>query len=225
VISAREVRLAVLAATLIALSGCAAPGIAPETPSASPTDPSPSPEPAVATTIEISATGIAVLDDGGEVLAENAYDADIDLFVGMLTDAVGFEPTVRESGPEDCASGVFYTWTAGDDSFILRDVRADAPEYPLLISTDAATLGGLAVVTSTGLTIGDDVSDLLPTLSPEAVVSDLDPPTSGYFVWEATSTVDANGMTFAYGGQGMTDPAGVLTVIRAPGTPTSGFFC
>ena len=224
-ISAGGVRFAVLAATLIALSGCSAPGAAPETPSASPTDPSPSAVPAVAGTIEISGTGVAVLDEGGEVLAENAYDTDIDLLVGMLTDAVGFEPTVKESGPEDCASGVLYTWTAGENSFIVRDLTTYAPEYPHLISTNAATLGGLDVVTSTGLTIGDDVSDLLPTLSPEAVVSDFDPPTSGYFVWEATSTVEAHGMTFAYGGQGMTDLAGVLMVIRAPGTPTSGFFC
>lgn len=223
-ISAGGARLAVLAATVIALAGCAAPVAAPETPSASPTDPSPSAVPAVATTIEISATGIAVLDDGGDVLAGNAYDADIGLIVGMLTDAVGSEPVVQELDAEDCDAGVLYTWGAGDETFTVRDV-IDAPEHPRLISTNATALGGLAVVTSTGLTIGDDVSDLLPTLPPEAVVSDFDPPTSGYFVWEATSTVDAHGMTFAYGGQGMTDLAGVLEVIRAPGTPTSGFIC
>ena len=223
-ISAGGVRFAVLAATVIALAGCAAPGATPETPSASPTDPPPSTTPAVATTIEISATGIAVLDDGGGVLAENAYDADIDLLVGMLTDAVGSGPVTRVAGPEDCDSGTTYTWGAGPATLTIRDLP-EAPEQPRTVATGVAELGGLAVATSTGLTVGDDVSDLLPTLPREAVVSDDDPPTSGFFVWEATSTVEANGRTFAYGGQGMTDTAGVLVAIRAPGTPTSGFFC
>lgn len=148
-ISAGGVRLAVVAATLIALSGCTAPAAVPETPTAGPTDPSPSATPAVAATIEISATGIAILDDGGEVLAENAYDADIDVLVGMLTDAVGSEPVTKESGPDDCESGVSYTWASGDQTVTVRDV-IDAPEYPRMVSTNAAALGDVAVVTSTG---------------------------------------------------------------------------
>jgi hypothetical protein len=156
--------IAALGVAALALVGCS-PQTEPTDQSSQTTSPTTqattateSPAPAAAASIVLSVASVQVVDSAGTVMSENDYFEPAAGVAAVLTDAFGSEPVVSHyDGHNDVPAGTSYDW----DGFAIRDGEwpTEAPYYPeFAVFVTAATVGGLTLSTSDGVSVGDSFS-------------------------------------------------------------------
>ena len=173
----------------------------------------------------ISASDVSVEDAEGRLIAEHDYSGDAAGMVAMLTSAFGIEPAYRAADPtQECGNNDGYRWIeeADGSGLILIDRLSalPAPYTQLDVRLAVPSVNGVAIITSAGFAIGDDVTAFVAAL-PEAQRD----PNGGPFIWEVIATAEASsGVSQPFGGMAQTSVAGVASFIAAPGTASS-FYC
>lgn len=161
--------IAALGIVVLTLTGCSAvtdsdgkpaPTSSPATsaPTATATESS---TPATPASIVLSVTSIQILDAAGAIMSTHDYFEPAADVASELSEAFGREPTVEHyDGRADAPSGTAYDW----DGFALRDGDwpTKAPYYPeFTVYLTAATVGGVTISTTDGVSIGDSFSEVV----------------------------------------------------------------
>ncbi len=170
----RLLPVTLVAAALVALSGCTGetdPAPAPTMPAPSPTEtiePSPEPTAAPIDQLDLRAESIVALA-GGEVVTEvDARDADA--AVALLTELFG-EPTTQQVEDGECVRrGIVYEW--GDELLITDNDADPVGDFTLrVLSSQFESVDGQTIeVTAAGtVRVGDDVTALIDSTDPAEV--------------------------------------------------------
>lgn len=168
----------------------------------------------------MSATGLTIQDGDGDALAQVTYADDPDAAVATLTSAIAGDPQVFPPDPNGGCdqTSTSYVWGVGSALFTLTTTPgAAAPRGQFKVSTAAASVGELAVRTSTGLVVGGDATAVIAGLPADEFEPEL-----GSLIWERSTTVESAQGSFAFGGVAQYDTQGIVTSISAPGTLLSG---
>lgn len=172
-----------LSIAAVALTGCA-PSAEPtpsqtSSPTTQPSTPTTeeSPAPAAAASIVFSASTLQIIDSAGVTMSEHNYFEPTAGVVDVLTEAFGSEPIVADyDSRADSPGGTSYDW----GGFELRDGEwnTEAPYYTEFnVFVTAATVGGLALSTNDGVSVGDSFS-AVAAANPDHVESDAGGPLS-----------------------------------------------
>jgi hypothetical protein len=172
--------LAVAAALSLALAGCAPeaapaaqPTSAPETAAAEPT---PSADPLeTVTTVVLRPEHLDLVDAAGTIVAELSYDDEAVAIVETLATVFGSDAEIEEFAGLCCEAPrtTNYHWdgfsvvedhmgsfTDDDEQVWIDEDRPDVRDMNVSVVADAAAVGDVALTTSTGFSIGDDLSGL-----------------------------------------------------------------
>lgn len=158
----------VAAGATLLLGGCA-PAAPPAPPATSSVASTPVAGPVV-TTVAIGATAIELRDEQS-TLATLPYAGDPAAAVAALTDAFGAEPVLshRESDLNCVPEAEVVTWA---DGFVLRH-QIPEPNLPagqlFEVDSSTASVGDVAVVSSTGVAVGDPLDALTVGVPPERI--------------------------------------------------------
>jgi hypothetical protein len=150
----------------VGLTGCAPTDAAESEPTPAPTTTA---EP-VASVLQVGGTGFTILDESDATLATVPYSADPEAAIAALTDAFGSEPelSVRPSDLNCVPEANVATW----DGLVLRygiPENAMARGQQFELDNTGATVGGIAVETPAGASVGDPVEDVAAGLPAEQV--------------------------------------------------------
>jgi hypothetical protein len=213
--------LLVVVATLTGLTGCVPTGPTPSatptattspTPSASATPSvtaTPTPVAPVATTLEVSATGIKVLDASSSVIIDIPFTTNGDTAAAQLETALGVSPALNSVAQSNCRRpGNIYDF-GGFELDGAGTITTASPAVFSVIVRAATTSNGVFVRGPGGVQIGGSEADVLAA-NPGSVVSS-SPGLDTYFNLQATpgSAIDGSGVLGI--GRG-----GALAVMEAP---------
>jgi len=148
------------------LSGCSATGATnpPSTDNAS-SSPTPTTEVSepVATTLSVSATGLAVLDENSLVMVDIPFVTPADVAAAQLTDALGAAPSVTERAESNCLrGGTIYNF----EGFALDSTGTITvqPAVFSVIVTAPTTSGGIKLVGPAGTYVGQPVTEVIAAI-------------------------------------------------------------
>jgi hypothetical protein len=150
------------------VSGCSSIGdpTAAPTPSVTTATSTPAPAPEPISTLEISSHGIRALERDGDEVASADYADGGDAVVAVLETTFGPPETIIVPEDNQCFLATYYRW--GETDSLKLEVPVDDHTWPHVptLSTGAASVNGVDVVTSSGLRVGDDDERIYVLIAP-----------------------------------------------------------
>lgn len=220
-------RLALLALSLVALTGCAAqppasdasqPSFTVVAPSEQPTA-SPTPA-AVPSALQLNLASIEVVDSSGTVLESVAFGRPVSELVGLIEHALGQAPTVDHRDEHPCTAATDVTFYSWSDHSIQITYEGDPGETATwrqagayFVKFGSNAVGGIELRGADGLRVGDDGTAFL------AAVADGDIEQVGPSAFVGISDVGGSwartGFEGSWGLAGLVD-GGVITAWVSP---------
>lgn len=196
--------LAVAVALVSVLTACAspAPAVTSFPPEPTPTlSPTPEPESPIVNLL-LSGTEITAQDDDGTEVSSHAFDGDISSMVAYL------EPILGPATADTVDYCEYYQWGSDEQAVVLAAVGGHPTSYNF--RTQARELNGVALSTSAGFSVGDDISEYVASHPPseiDAVLYDPRPDNSS-----------SGGMAYIEGGNR-------VYLVITPGVGDFGEYC
>jgi hypothetical protein len=225
--------LLALSAAVLLLVGCSAaqPPVTSEPTSSSPATESATPEAdTTVTALIISGSGLSTQNVAGDTLGSVKFTDGEASLAAFITMASGLEPEVSYIDFFCTVPYTMYSWDVSNGSNGAVSLHVSTEPNPPLLDTfvlsGSSSVNGVAIRTSAGFGIGDDISAIPATLPAEQTVGLHDnisvggspDPTS--FVFDPVGEVDVNGVSRSYGGAVLAE-AGVAQLIFSPRTTMS----
>lgn len=171
-------RVWLVAAAILALSGCAVqPSTsAPVSSPSAPTTASPTPVKTAPSAIVLSSGAIAVVDASGKVLDRVAFDRPVSEVIDVITETLGQVPTVTQSAEDACTDAqnvAYYSWQDSSVTVTQESQPAslatwrEAGAYRIAFGTNS--VGGIELQGTDGLGVGDDGAALVTSVPEDNV--------------------------------------------------------